>query len=620
MLARLADGTLSRATLRYELATAPEFERVRQLDDVIAFARGARARGERPRHLQAPAGTDERLVEVPWVLARSDPAACSRSATPSRSPPTSPLSSRPTPASSSASISPRPTCPASRRSWPTRARCPFPTARSTRSCSSRRSSTSAPTTSVYGVDGEPPTRRAALPRCASSAGSCDRPGSLLVTVPLGEPGDYGWFRQEDVRGWTRLVHGRRLLRRGAGGVRAAGRRVARRRRRPSTRRASWYGTPRAGGARRCSAPSSSPRRAAAPSSRPTACDGRPGAGSRPCVPAARAARRPSGAGAGACRGSRRRDYTRAPMDFSLTADQREIQALAREFAEAEIAPHAAAWDREHSLPARALREARRARADGRLRARGARRRRRRLPLVHPRARGAVARRRGRRRHRRRAHERGHAPDRRVRHATSSGSGSSRRSRAGEHARRLRAHRARVGLRRRRRSGRAATPDGDGWTAHRLEAVDHERQPRRHVPRLRAHGSRRPTGPRGVSAFLLDARARRGRRARRRSSGCNSSSTADLRVRRRVRRSRPAPPRGGPRLHGRDGDARRRADRDRRAGGRDRAGRLRRRARVRARARASSARGSPTSRRSSASSPTWRPRSTPRACSRTAPPG
>ena len=29
-------------------------------------------------------------------------------------------------------------------------------------------------------------------------------GSLLVTVPLGEPGDYGWFRQEDVRGWTHL--------------------------------------------------------------------------------------------------------------------------------------------------------------------------------------------------------------------------------------------------------------------------------------------------------------------------------------------------------------------------------------------------------------------------------
>ena len=39
------------------------------------------------------------------------------------------------------------------------------------------------------------------------------------------------------------------------------------------------------------------------------------------------------------------------MDFSLTDDQREIQALAREFAQAEIEPHAAAWDREHRFPA-----------------------------------------------------------------------------------------------------------------------------------------------------------------------------------------------------------------------------------------------------------------------------
>jgi SAM-dependent methyltransferase len=29
-------------------------------------------------------------------------------------------------------------------------------------------------------------------------------GSLLVTVPLGERGDHGWFRQEDERGWSRL--------------------------------------------------------------------------------------------------------------------------------------------------------------------------------------------------------------------------------------------------------------------------------------------------------------------------------------------------------------------------------------------------------------------------------
>jgi alkylation response protein AidB-like acyl-CoA dehydrogenase len=38
------------------------------------------------------------------------------------------------------------------------------------------------------------------------------------------------------------------------------------------------------------------------------------------------------------------------MDFSLTADQREIQALAHDVAQAEIEPNAAAWDREHRFP------------------------------------------------------------------------------------------------------------------------------------------------------------------------------------------------------------------------------------------------------------------------------
>jgi alkylation response protein AidB-like acyl-CoA dehydrogenase len=38
------------------------------------------------------------------------------------------------------------------------------------------------------------------------------------------------------------------------------------------------------------------------------------------------------------------------VDFELTADQREIQALTREFAKAEIEPHAAEWDREHHFP------------------------------------------------------------------------------------------------------------------------------------------------------------------------------------------------------------------------------------------------------------------------------
>ena len=38
------------------------------------------------------------------------------------------------------------------------------------------------------------------------------------------------------------------------------------------------------------------------------------------------------------------------MDFELTQDQREIQALARDFARAEIEPHASAWDRDHHFP------------------------------------------------------------------------------------------------------------------------------------------------------------------------------------------------------------------------------------------------------------------------------
>jgi butyryl-CoA dehydrogenase len=38
------------------------------------------------------------------------------------------------------------------------------------------------------------------------------------------------------------------------------------------------------------------------------------------------------------------------VDFALTEEQREIQALAREIADTEIAPHAPDWDREHRFP------------------------------------------------------------------------------------------------------------------------------------------------------------------------------------------------------------------------------------------------------------------------------
>jgi alkylation response protein AidB-like acyl-CoA dehydrogenase len=38
------------------------------------------------------------------------------------------------------------------------------------------------------------------------------------------------------------------------------------------------------------------------------------------------------------------------VDFELGSEQKEIQALARDFAQAEIEPHASEWDREHRFP------------------------------------------------------------------------------------------------------------------------------------------------------------------------------------------------------------------------------------------------------------------------------
>jgi len=74
----LAGGTLSRASLLRDLAASGEAGRVALLDDAVAFAAGERrkpraVRGPaRPRDLHAPAWSDERAIEIPWVLARHD--------------------------------------------------------------------------------------------------------------------------------------------------------------------------------------------------------------------------------------------------------------------------------------------------------------------------------------------------------------------------------------------------------------------------------------------------------------------------------------------------------------------------------------------------------------------
>jgi alkylation response protein AidB-like acyl-CoA dehydrogenase len=57
----------------------------------------------------------------------------------------------------------------------------------------------------------------------------------------------------------------------------------------------------------------------------------------------------AGEGGGAATMRKEYDYA-SSVDFELSAEQREIQDLARAFAAREIEPHAAAWDREHRFP------------------------------------------------------------------------------------------------------------------------------------------------------------------------------------------------------------------------------------------------------------------------------
>ena len=202
-LAKMAEGTLSRATLIHELATSEESERVRQLDDAVALGLAARARGEPIRWLQAAGGTDERVVEIPWVLSRlraggrvlevgyafaeaaylggllragvelvgADLAAWD--------------------------VDGMETVEADVRGLP------FPDHSFDQVLLVSTLEHIGADNTVYGlvVESDGGARLAALRELRRVL---QRDGSLLVTVPLGEPGDHGWFRQEDQDGWTEL--------------------------------------------------------------------------------------------------------------------------------------------------------------------------------------------------------------------------------------------------------------------------------------------------------------------------------------------------------------------------------------------------------------------------------
>jgi SAM-dependent methyltransferase len=205
-LTKLADGTLSRATLLHELVTSGEFSRVCELDDACALGLGARSRGEHIRWLQAPPDTDERVVEIPWVLSRLRPAgrvlevgyafaeteylaALLRAGVDLVG---VDLASRAVEGMEAVQADVR--------------MLPFDDRSFDQILLVSTLEHVGANNEVYGLDVEEAAADADAPLDAlrELRRVLRRDGSLLVTVPLGEPGDYGWFRQEDERGWGRL--------------------------------------------------------------------------------------------------------------------------------------------------------------------------------------------------------------------------------------------------------------------------------------------------------------------------------------------------------------------------------------------------------------------------------
>jgi SAM-dependent methyltransferase len=202
-LAKLADGTLSRAAFVHELVTSPEADRVRELDDAVALGLGARARGERLTWLQAPAGTDERVVEIPWVLSRL--IATGRVLEVGYAFAEAPYLAallRSGVELVGVDLASRDVEGMERLTADVRD-LPLPDGSVDQALLVSTLEHVGADNSAYGLGAEeaPSSRVEAL----RELGRVLAPGGrLLVTVPLGEPGDHGWFRLDDVPGWTGL--------------------------------------------------------------------------------------------------------------------------------------------------------------------------------------------------------------------------------------------------------------------------------------------------------------------------------------------------------------------------------------------------------------------------------
>ena len=202
-LAKLGEGTLSRATFLHELVTAPEAQRVRELDDAVALGLRARARGERLSWLQAPGGTDERVVEIPWVLSRLVPAGRVLEVGYAFAEPAYIAALlRSGVELVGVDLAERDVEGMDRLVADVRA-LPLADGEIDQVLLVSTLEHVGADNTGYGLapESDPASRVDALRELGRVLRSG---GRLLVTVPLGEPGDHGWFRLDDVPGWNRL--------------------------------------------------------------------------------------------------------------------------------------------------------------------------------------------------------------------------------------------------------------------------------------------------------------------------------------------------------------------------------------------------------------------------------
>lgn len=202
-LAKLGEGTLSRATFVYELVTSPEAQRVRELDDAVALGLGARSRGERLSWLRAGPGTDERVVEIPWVLSRLvDAGRVLEVGYAFAEAPYLAALLRSGVELVGVDLAERDVEGMERIVGDVRD-LPLADACVDQVLLVSTLEHVGADNSGYGLAAEsaPSSRIDALRELGRVL---DPAGRLLVTVPLGEPGDHGWFWLDDVAGWTRL--------------------------------------------------------------------------------------------------------------------------------------------------------------------------------------------------------------------------------------------------------------------------------------------------------------------------------------------------------------------------------------------------------------------------------